>query len=284
MVDFAVLETARGGILRAGLGYDYCDIGVITNVSEDHLDLRGIETLEELAYVKSVVVEVVRRDGYSILNAEDPHLVPLAERAKGQLCYFSLDSENEVFKQHIEGGGTGATLRDHSIVIKRGAQDLPALNLNSIPPPFQGRASFTVAKPMVPALSAHLSGVTIDDIRTALKTFNTGFSLSPGRLNLEEVGDFHVLLDYAHNVAAYRNVAAFIKKLNVGRRVGVVAAAGDRRDVDIDTMGRIAAESFDRLIIKEDDDRLAHGSAELMKRGALAAGIAAEAVEVMVDE
>jgi cyanophycin synthetase len=286
-VDFAVLETARGGILRAGLGYDYCDVGVITNVSEDHLGLRGIETLEDLAYVKSVVVEVVRRDGYSILNAEDPHLVALAERAKGQLCYFSLDPENEVFRQHVERGGTGATLRDHSIVIKRGAHNLPALNLNSIPATFKGRARFNVANAMAAALSAHLSGVTIDDIRTALKTFDTGFYLSPGRLNLEQVGDFHVLLDYAHNVAAYRNVASFIKKLNVERRVGVVAGPGDRRDVDIDAMGRIAAEAFDRLIIKEDDDRRGRSvgeTAEMMKRGAMAAGLAPEAIDVIVDE
>jgi cyanophycin synthetase len=286
-VDFAVLETARGGILRAGLGYDHCDIGVITNVSEDHLGLRGIETLEDLAYVKSLVIEVVRSDGYSILNAEDPHLVPLADRAKGQLCYFSLDPGNEVFRQHIEGGGIGATLRDNSIVIKRGAQDLPALNLNSIPATFKGRAMFNVANAMAAALSAHLSGVSIDDIRIALKTFDTGFYLSPGRLNLEQIGDFHVLLDYAHNVAAYRNVAAFIKKLNVARRIGVVAGPGDRRDVDIDTMGRIAAEAFDRLIIKEDDDRRGRtvgDIAELMKRGALAAGMAAEAIDVIVDE
>lgn len=286
-VDFAVLETARGGILRAGLGYDHCDIGVITNVSEDHLGLRGIETLKEMAYVKSVVVEVVRRDGYSILNAEDPHLVPLAERAKGELCYFSLDPDNEVFKQHIERGGIGATLRDHSIIIKRGAQDLPALNLNSIPATFKGRAMFNVANAMAAALSAHLSGVSIDDIRTALKTFDTGFYLSPGRLNLEQIGDFHVLLDYAHNVAAYRNVAAFIKKLNVTRRIGVIAGPGDRRDIDIDAMGRIAAEAFDRLIIKEDDDRRGRAAgdiAELMKQGALAAGMAVEAIEVIVDE
>jgi cyanophycin synthetase len=286
-VDFAVLETARGGILRAGLGFDYCDIGAITNVSEDHLGLRGIETLEELAYVKSIVIEVVRRDGYSILNAEDPHLVGLAERARGTLCYFSLDPDNEVIKKHFEQGGAGATLKDHSIVIRRGQSDLPALNLNSIPATFNGRAMFNVANAMVAALAAHLSGVSVSDIRAGLKTFDTHFYLSPGRLNLEEVGDFHVLLDYAHNVAAYRNVAAFIAKLNVERRVGVIAAAGDRRDTDIDTMGRIAGEAFDRLIIKEDDNRRgreAGETAEIMRRGAIAAGLAPDLVEVRLDE
>ncbi len=286
-VDFAVLETARGGILRAGLGFDYCDIGAITNVSEDHLGLRGVETLEELAYVKSIVIEVVRRDGYSILNAEDPHLVPLAERARGTLCYFSLDPDNEVLRNHLEQGGIGATLRDHSIVIRRGSYDLPAINLNSIPATFNGRAMFNVANAMVAALAAHLSSVSLDDIRAGLKTFDTHFYLSPGRLNLEEVGDFHVLLDYAHNVAAYRNVAEFIAKLNVDRRVGVIAAAGDRRDIDIETMGRIAGAAFDRLIIKEDDNRRgreAGVTAEIMKRGALEAGLAPEAIEIFLDE
>jgi cyanophycin synthetase len=286
-VDFAVLETARGGILRAGLGFDYCDIGAITNVSEDHLGLRGVETLEELAYVKSIVIEVVRRDGYSILNAEDPHLVPLAERARGTLCYFSLDPNNEVLRKHLEQGGISATLRDHSIVIRRGSYDLPAINLNSIPATFNGRAMFNVANAMVAALAAHLSGVSLDDIRAGLKTFDTHFYLSPGRLNMIEVDDFHVLLDYAHNVAAYRNVAAFIAKLNVSRRVGVVAAAGDRRDIDIETMGRIAGIAFDRLIIKEDDNlrgREAGVTAEIMKRGAIAAGLAPEAIEVLLDE
>lgn len=286
-VDFAVLETARGGILRSGLGFDECNIGAITNVSEDHLGMRGIDTLEELAYVKSIVIEVVRRDGFSILNAEDPNLVPLAKSARGTLCWFSLDPNNEVFKQHIGEGGTGATLRDNSIVIKRGAQDMPAINLNSIPATFNGRAMFNVANAMVAALAAHLSDVSIHDIRTGLKTFETGFYLSPGRLNMEQVGDFHALLDYAHNTAAYRNVAAFIKRLNVERRIGVVAGPGDRRDVDIETMGRIAGEAFDRLIIKEDDDRRGRKdgeTAEIMKRGAMAAGLAAEAIEVITSE
>ncbi len=286
-VDFAVLETARGGILRAGLGFDCCDIGVITNISEDHLGMNGIETLEDMADVKSLVVEVVRRDGYSILNAEDPYVAPLAERAGGQLCYFSLDPNNEVFKQHIGKGGIGVTRRDRTVVIERGPQDLPVLNVDSIPATFKGRAIFNVANAMAAALAAHLSGVSTHDIRTGLETFDTGYYLSPGRLNIEQIGDFRVLLDYAHNAAAYRNIAGFIQQLNVERRIGVIAGPGDRRDVDLETMGRIAGEAFDRLIIKEDDDRRGRApgaTAELIKRGALAAGLAAEAIEVVLAE
>jgi len=286
-VDFAVLETARGGILRAGVGFDDCDIGVITNVSDDHLGMRGIETLDDMAYVKSVVVESVRRTGYAILNAEDPHLVPLAEKARGTLCWFSLDPNNEVLVKHTEAGGTGVTLRDHGIVIKRAAHDMYMLNLNSIPATFKGRARFNVANAMVAVLCAHLSGVSIEDIRTGLKTFETGFYLSPGRLNLEQVGDFHVLLDYAHNTAAYRNVAAFVKLLNVDRRLGVVAAPGDRREIDILAMGEIAGRAFDHLIIKEDDDRRGRKdgeSAALMKRGAMQAGMSEDKIEIVTDE
>ncbi len=286
-VDFAVLETARGGILRAGLGFDACDIGIITNVSEDHLGMRGIETLEDLAYVKSIVTEIVRPEGYSILNAEDPQLVAVAEKAGGQVCYFTLDVENEVWRNHIEQGGIGAALVDHSIIIRRGPQEIPVMNLNSIPATFNGRALFNVANAMAAALAAHLSDVKIDDIRAGLKTFGTHFYLSPGRLNLERIGDFHVLLDYAHNPAAYRNVATFIQKLNVDRRIGVVAAPGDRRDQDIETMGRIAGTAFDRLIIKEDDDRRGRPdgeAAELLKRGAMAEGLKAEAIEIITDE
>lgn len=286
-VDFAVLETARGGILRAGLGFDCCDIGVITNISDDHLGVRGIETLEDLAHVKSLVVEVVRSDGYSILNAEDPYLAPLAERAGGQACYFSLDPDNEVFKQHIGKGGIGVTRRDSSIVIERGPQDLPVLNVDSIPATFKGRAIFNVANAMVAALAAHLSGVSANDIRTGLETFDTGYYLSPGRLNIEQIGDFHVLLDYAHNAAAYRNIAGFIQLLNVDRRIGVIAGPGDRRDVDLETMGHIAGGAFDKLIIKEDDDRrgrVTGATAELIRRGALSAGLAADAIEIIVEE
>ncbi len=286
-VDFAVLETARGGILRAGVGFDYCDVGVITNVSEDHLGLRGIETLDEMAYVKSVVIETVRRTGYAILNAEDPHLVPLADKTRGTLCWFALDPNNELIGRHADGGGISVTLRDRQVVIRRGAQDLVVSNVDSIPATFGGRAMFNVANAMVAALCAHLSGTSVEDIRTGLQTFETGFYLSPGRLNVEQVGDFHVLLDYAHNTAAYRNVAAFVKLLRVDRRVGIVAAPGDRRDVDILAMGEIAGTAFDHLIIKEDDDRRGRPvgqSAALMKRGAISAGMSEERIEIVPDE
>jgi cyanophycin synthetase len=286
-VDCAVLETARGGILRAGLGFDFCNIGVITNVSEDHLGLRGVETVEELAYVKSLVIEAVDRKGYAILNAEDPTLVKLAEKSGGRVAYFSLNPNNEVVKRHRAEGGTLITVNDQVIKIYQGAYEIPVMNINSIPATFNGRASVNVANSMAAILSAHLTGIKIDDIRSGLKTFNSNFYLAPGRLNLEEVGDFHVLLDYAHNVAAYQALEGFISQFKVSRKVGVVAAPGDRRNHDIERMGVMAGRIFQHLIIKEDDSRRGREAGEtatLLKNAAIDAGMSEKNIEMILDE
>lgn len=286
-VDCAVLETARGGILRSGLGFDTCHIGVITNISADHLGLRGIETVEELAFVKSLVIEVVDPQGYAILNAENEYTVKLAERAGGRVAYFALDPGNEVVKAHRAAGGTVITLVDHTIRIYQGSYEIPVMNIHSIPATFNGRALVNVANSMSAILSAYLSGIKIDDIRAGLKTFNTSFYLAPGRMNLEQVGDFHVLLDYAHNPAAYEALASFVSQFKVSRKVGVVAAPGDRRDVDIEEMGRTAGKVFNHLIIKEDDDqrgRKAGLTAEMLQRAAVAAGLAKKETKIILSE
>jgi cyanophycin synthetase len=286
-VDFAVLETARGGILRAGLGFDTCQIGIITNVSADHLGLRGIETVEELAHVKSLVVEVVQDNGYSILNAEDPNVKLLAERANGALCYFSINPGNELFQKHIKKHGIGITLKKTVIVIKQGSQVIPVIDVKEIPATFNGLAVFNTANAMAAALAAYLSKVDLEDIRTGLKTFNTNFYLSPGRLNLEQVRDFQVLIDYAHNIEAYRNIAEFIHKLSADRRIGVIAAPGDRRDVDLLEIGKIAGGAFDKLIIKEDEDKRGRQPGEisnLLKKGALSAGRTLDQIEIILKE
>lgn len=286
-VDFAVLETARGGILRAGLGFDSCQIGVITNISEDHLGLRGIDTVEELAHVKSLVIEVVEKNGYAILNAEDPHSVKLTERAGGKVAYFALDPENEVLKNHRAAGGTVITVSEQVIKIFQGSYEIPVININSIPATFNGRALMNVANSMAAILASYLSGVKIDDIRSGLKTFTTNFYLAPGRLNLEQVGDFHVLLDYAHNTAAYESLANFVSQLKTSRKIGVVAAPGDRREIDVQNMGTRAGKVFSSLIIKEDDDqrgRKAGETAETLRQAAIEAGLAATETKIILNE
>lgn len=286
-VDFAVLETARGGILRSGLGFDYCQVGIITNISEDHLGLRGIDTLDELAHVKSLVIEVVERDGYAILNAENEYCVKVAERSGGKVAYFSLNPEHEVIKQHRNDGGTVITLQDNVIKIFQGSYEIPVINIHSIPATFNGRAMMNVANSMSAILATYLSGIKVDDIRSGLKTFNTTFYLAPGRLNLEQVGDFHVLLDYAHNTAAYEALSNFVSQLNTTNKIGVVAAPGDRREIDIKHMGTQAGKIFSRLIIKEDDDT--RGSkpgetAEVLRKAAIKAGMPKENVQIILDE
>lgn len=286
-VDFAVLETARGGILRSGLGFDYCQIGVITNISEDHLGLRGVETVEELAFVKSLVIEVVEDDGYAILNAENKYCVNLAEKSGGKVAYFSLDPENEVIKKHRASGGTVITLNDNVIKIFQGTYEIPVMNIHSIPATFNGRAMMNVANSMTAILATYLSGVKIDDIRSGLKTFNTSFYLAPGRLNLEQIGDFHVLLDYAHNTAAYEALATFVSQLNASNKIGVVAAPGDRRDIDLQNMGIQAGKIFSRLIIKEDDDsrgREPGTTSEILRQAAISAGLDKEKIQVILKE
>ncbi|MFN7975631.1 MAG: cyanophycin synthetase [Acidobacteriota bacterium] len=286
-VDFAVLETARGGILRSGLGFDYCDIGVITNVTADHLGLRGIDTVEELAFVKALVLEVVKDDGHSMLNAEDPNLLPVRDRARGKLAYFSLHPENPIFASHVAGGGPGVTQKEGVITITSGGMEVPLLNVNSIPATFQGRALPNVANALVASLCAYLSGTKVDDIRQGLKTFDSSFHLAPGRLNLMEVRDFHVLIDYAHNPAAYRALTDFIGKLNVARRIGVLAAPGDRRDEDLREVGTIAAPHFDEFILKEDEDlrgRKPGAISAIMADGLRAAGVASNRIRAASPE
>lgn len=286
-VDCAVLETARGGILRSGLGFDRCNVGVITNITEDHLGMGGVDTLEDLAYVKSVVIEVVDPKGYAILNAEDPTVVALAEKSGGQVAFFGLDPQNGVLQKHRASGGTVITVVDNVIKIFQGTYEIPVMNINSIPATFNGKASVNVANAITAVLSAYLSGIKIDDIRAGLKTFNTNFSSAPGRLNLESVGDFHVLLDYAHNIAAYEALSRFASNFKVQRRIGVIAAPGDRRDIDLERIGTIVGKTFSHLIIKEDDNRRGRKVgevAEILRAAALAAGMSADNIDVIVDE
>lgn len=251
-VDFAVLETARGGILRAGLGFDSCNVGVITNVQEDHLGLGEIENLRQLAYVKALVLEVVKKNGFSLINADDPNILELLDRYRGQHFYFSLDPANEALQKQIKDSGPAIYLEDGTIKITMGSYQLPVMKVHSIPATFHGKARFNVLNAMVAIATAHCCGIKIDDIRTGMKTFDTNFYLSPGRLNMETVKDFRVLLDYGHNAPAMEAMADFIKQMKPAKSIGLIAVPGDRRNIDIQKIAEIAAQAFDRIVIKED--------------------------------
>jgi cyanophycin synthetase len=254
-VEVAVLETARGGILREGLGFPGCDIGVVLNVTSDHLGVGDIDTLEEMARVKSVVVESVHEGGYAILNADDRLVAAMAENVRATIAYFSMDPENAIVRQHVAAGGTAAVYEEGYIAILKRGWKLRIENVTNIPLTLSGRASFMIQNALAATLATFLHGISIDDIRMALGTFTSSVAQTPGRLNLFEVGGFQVLVDYAHNPAGYEAIESTLQRWECRQKIGVIGGPGDRRDQDLRELGILSARMFDRVVIKEDDDR-----------------------------
>ncbi|HEY0086433.1 MAG TPA: cyanophycin synthetase [Allosphingosinicella sp.] len=260
-VDVAVLETARGGLLREGLAYKEADIAACLNVTADHLGLKGIETIEDLAHVKQVVVEAVRRDGYSILNADDPLCIKMARRAGGQIVWFTLCGGAEMspmVREHIENGGM-AVVREPgedggTMVLYEDNRREFIMKAGDIPAALHGMAEFNVANALAAAAMALTHGVPILTIRSALTQFSSTFEQNPGRLNVHDAHGFRVIVDYAHNAAGLEALGKVVKGLShrYKRTIGTVSMAGDRRDQDIIELGRIAAGIFDELIFRED--------------------------------
>ncbi len=252
-VEAAVLECARGGILRAGLGFDSCDVGVVLNVSADHLGLGDIDTIEQMAKVKSVVAEVVTPKGYAVLNADDPLVAQMAERVKAQIAYFTMNPDNEIVVKHTEAGGLAAVYENGYLSILKGDWTLRIEQAVNVPVTMNGRAPFMIANALAACLAAFAQGVKIEHIRAGLATFTASTAQTPGRMNLFNMGKYHALIDYAHNPASYMALGAFVRNWP-GHRIGVVGGPGDRRDEDFMTLGRLAADIFDEIIVKEDDD------------------------------
>jgi cyanophycin synthetase len=254
-VDVAVLETARGGILRAGLGFEEADVGVVLNVSADHLGLRGINTLDQLAAVKSVIPAVVKREGHAVLNADDPLVVQMRERTAGDVVLFSTlpAGENELMEEHLAGGGIGARIEEDTFVIRRGRLRIPIVPIRDVPLTLGGAARFQHGNILAAIATAYVRGVRYDTIRAGLLSFFPSPAMTPGRLNLLRVGEAKVLVDYAHNAAAVEGLLDLVNRIAAQRRIGIIGAPGDRRDQDIVAVGRIAA-ALDRAIVKEDVD------------------------------
>ena len=253
-VEVAVLETARGGILRSGLGFDQCDVGVVLNVAADHLGIGDIETVEQLAKLKSVLVESVMPKGYAVLNADDPLVSQMAQRVKAQIAYFSMNPDNELVARHTAAGGLSAIYENGYLSILKGDWTLRIEQAVNVPLTMGGRAPFMIANALAACLAAFAQGVKIEDIRSALSSFQASVGQTPGRMNLFNLGSYHALLDYAHNPHSFKALGSFVQNWP-GLRIGVVGAPGDRRDEDFVTLGRLSAEMFDRIIVKEDIDR-----------------------------
>ncbi len=262
-VDFAVFEVARGGILREGLGYARNDVAVVLNVAPDHLGLRGINTVEQLARVKQVIVEAVPKSGAAVLNADDELVVGMRRACSGEVVWFSVRPNNRMIADHCRRGGKAVVLEKGElgdlIVLVHGRRRMPLAYTHLLPATFGGKAMFNVQNAMAAAAAAYCAGGHLHDIRAGLRSFTSSYYQAPGRMNLTEVQGVKVIVDYCHNVPAMTALGDFVDKffddvtgLEKPQRIGVVATAGDRRDQDMVDLGVEAGKHFDRIIVRED--------------------------------
>lgn len=307
-VDTAVFEVARGGILREGLGYERNDVAVVLNVQPDHLGLRGIDTVEQLADVKAVLVEAVPRDGHAVLNADDPLVREMRRKCSGQVIWFSMEEPGsdarEMIDAHCRRGGKALVLnpseRGEMIVVKHGRREMQLAWTHLLPATFGGKARMNVQNSLAAAAAAFAAGAPLHDIRQGLRTFSTNYYLSPGRLNEIEVNGVTVIVDYCHNAPGMKALGDFVDRVGESMesshelarpsRIGVIATAGDRRDQDMRELGQIAAQHFDVLVVREDVQlrgRKRGNTSALVAEGvreAMEAGSRCKQVEVITDE
>ncbi len=286
-VEVAVLETARGGILRGGLGYDKADVAVVTNIGPDHLGQDGVETLDDLFWVKSLVVEAVKESGYVVLNADDPYATRFASRAGGQVVYFTLHEDNLLVRRHLGAGGSAVFVRQGVVYAGSGCRAVRIISLKSIRAGMGGRAVFNLENALAATAAAFFLGVPVAVIRRVLRTFGCDSIHNPGRLNIWHLGRITVIVDYGHNAPAFRRVAEFARTLRPRRLLGVIGVPGDRGDEQIIAAGEAAASGFDELFIKEDSDlrgRAPGEVARLLCKGARRAGMPAPLLHVITEE
>jgi cyanophycin synthetase len=252
-VAAAVLETARGGILREGLGFDRCDVAVVTNIAEgDHLGTAGIDTPEQLARVKRTLVEAVAPEGAAVLKADDPLVAAMAAHCPGRVIYFAQDGDDPVILRHRAGKGRAAFARDGHLILAEGGQEIPLVSLDDVPLTHGGRIGFQVENALAAAAAVWALGVPCQAIRVGLESFSPDMSKVPGRFNLLEVNGATVIVDYGHNASALASVLDAVAQLPHPRRLAVYSTAGDRRDCDMIRQGELLGDAFDHIILYED--------------------------------
>ncbi|HEX8153534.1 MAG TPA: Mur ligase family protein, partial [Thermoanaerobaculia bacterium] len=286
-VNFAVLETARGGILRAGVGYDWSNAAIVTNIAEDHLGMRDIHTIEDLAHVKAVTVERVMPEGYAILNAEDDMTPLIRKHVDSKLAFFALDSSTDTFRKHVDAGGLGATVEKDWIVVYENGLRFSLCEVNAVPISFGGKARFNIANALAAVLATYATKIPVSDIASGLMSFFQSAFTTPGRLNFVEMDDFRILIDYAHNPHGIAAVTELVRALRSGRLVAVFGMPGDRRDVDVREAARTIAQTFDRVFIREDFDLRGRQPGEmsgLIRSVLMSEGLSAGQIEIHTDE
>jgi len=272
-VEFAVLETARGGILRSGLGFSRCDIGIITNIQADHLGLSDIHTLDDLARVKATVVRSIKKDGWAILNAEDDQCLKIANELSCNVAYFSMDENNPKVVQFAKEGKIVAVYENGFITIKKGEWKIRVERATHVPLTMGGKAKFMISNVLAASLAAYLQGFKTEDISLSLQTFIPSAAQTPGRMNIFEFKKFKVLIDFAHNPSGYKGVEEYLSSVEATKKIGIIAGVGDRRDEDIKECATIAARMFDHIIIRQ--EKYLRGRTEEEIIGLIMEGIAA---------
>jgi cyanophycin synthetase len=300
-VDFAVFEVARGGILREGLGFQRNDVAVVLNAAPDHMGLRGIDTVEQLARVKQVIVEAVPKSGSAVLNADDDLVAGMRRACSGEVTWFSVRARNRMIEDHCRHGGKAVVLEPGElgdlIVLVHGRRRMPLAYTHLLPATFGGKAMFNVQNAMAAAGAAYCAGAHLHDIRAGLRSFTPSYYQAPGRMNLTEVQGVKVIVDYCHNAPAMVALGDFVDKffdeaqgLERPQRIGVIATAGDRRDSDMVDLGAEAGRHFDRIVVREDENlrgRRPGEAAELIASGVRAAeadGGRVRMLDIVLDE
>jgi cyanophycin synthetase len=291
-VDVAVLEAARGGILRSGLGFDACDVGIVLNVTADHLGLRGIHTVEDLARVKGVIPSVVKPGGHAVLNADDPLVLGMRGGTPGTVVLTSVLGEagNPAVAAHLAAGGMAVVVEDEGgreAIVIRGAERIPVAPVDDLPLAMGGAARFQLGNLLAAAAAAYLQGIAPDAIAEGLRTFVPSGEATPGRMNVLRTARGTVIVDYAHNPAAVRGLMDFVTRMQAGRRIGVVTMPGDRRDEDLRELGEIVSV-LDYVVVKEHHKyrrgRPAGDVARLIAEGLEAGGLPSDAHEAVLPE
>jgi cyanophycin synthetase len=286
LVEFAVLECARGGILRSGLGFDQCGVGIVTNISADHLGMEGIDTIEQLAQIKGVVPQSAAKDGFAVLNADDDLVYRMKDNVQSNIALFSLDPQNPRIKQHVADGKLTAFTEDGWFVISNGGQKQQVALIEDVPLTFKGTAQCMIKNVLPAILAGYIYNIPVNRIQEGLRSFIPTPEHTPGRMNLFTFNNFSLMLDYAHNEGGYQELKGYANKVTASVKTGVIAATGDRRDQDIRNLGRLSAEIFDELIIRHDKDGRGRSNDEIT--GLLIEGIKAAKqnmpVMVMSDE
>ena len=290
-IDMAVLETARGGLLRSGMGVPSVDVGAVLNVQSDHLGHKGIETLEQLAQLKRIVVEVATE--CAVLNADDPNVLKMSGYTDAKvICYVTMNPAHPLVREHVRAGGRACALEagvnGHMITLYDKGSHIPLMWTHLIPATMEGRALHNVQNAMVAAAMAFSLGIKLDPIRNGLRTFDTTFFQAPGRMNVFNEHPFKVLMDYGHNAHAVGVMADLAQRLDVaGRRIVVLAGPGDRRDEDLQAIAAAVAGKFDHYLCRRDDSLRGRDGDEvprILADALQAAGVGPDAITVIPDE